>query len=61
MSDETNSLKEARLGKLAALREQGDAYPNDFKRKDLAADIIAAHGDTTPDAIADTAPQAIVA
>ena len=34
-----------RRDKLSQLRARGQAYPNGFKRRDLAADIHAAHGD----------------
>ncbi|MFH1045052.1 MAG: OB-fold nucleic acid binding domain-containing protein, partial [Pseudomonadota bacterium] len=39
-----NQIIAERRAKLAALREQGNAFPNDFKREDLAADLHAAHG-----------------
>lgn len=49
MSEETKTAEELqqeeneqiaqRKSKLAALREQGDAFPNDFKRDSLAADL----------------------
>ena len=50
MSDELNQGVEAQLieqrrAKLAALRAAGNAYPNDFRRDALAADILAAHAD----------------
>ena len=32
-----------RRAKLARLREKGQAYPNDFSREHLAADLHAAH------------------
>lgn len=37
-----NRLIAQRREKLAALREQGQAFPNDFEREDLAADLIKA-------------------
>ena len=42
-----NSLIAARRGKLAALREHGIAFPNDFRRGDEAGDLIAAVGGLT--------------
>jgi lysyl-tRNA synthetase, class II len=39
-----NKLIEERREKLKALRAKGIAYPNDFRRKDLAADLARAHG-----------------
>ena len=38
-----NQIIAERRAKLAALREQGNAFPNDFKREHLAADLHAAH------------------
>lgn len=49
MSDDNhqdeNKLIAERREKLAALREQGNAYPNHFKRSDMAADLHAEYGD----------------
>lgn len=42
-SDETNHLIAERAAKLARLREQGNAFPNDFRRGDNAAELHAAH------------------
>jgi lysyl-tRNA synthetase, class II len=39
-----NQIMAERRGKLAALRAQGQAYPNDFRRDALAADLHARHG-----------------
>jgi len=41
---DTNQIIEERRGKLRALREQGPAFPNDFRRDRLAAELHAAHG-----------------
>ena len=41
--DQNQSIAERR-GKLALLRAQGNAYPNDFRRDALAADLHAEHG-----------------
>ena len=37
--EEDNKLVEERREKLRALRAKGNAFPNDFRRKDLAADL----------------------
>lgn len=39
-----NQIIAERRAKLAELRKLGNAFPNDFERKDLAADLHAAHG-----------------
>jgi len=39
-----NQIIAERRGKLAKLRETGPAFPNDFRRTHLAADLQAAHG-----------------
>jgi lysyl-tRNA synthetase class 2 len=44
MEQEENKLVEERREKLKALRAAGEAYPNDFRRNDLAADLAAGHG-----------------
>src|SRR3970040_1173805 len=49
--DEDNKLVEERRAKLKALREQGFAYPNDFGREDLAADLAARHAKLGNDAL----------
>src|SRR5476649_963740 len=38
-----NQIIAERRGKLAALRAKGQAYPNDFRRDALAADLHASH------------------
>ena len=38
---------EQRRAKLAALREAGNAYPNDFRRDALAADVLRTYADAT--------------
>src|SRR5918992_2850074 len=38
-------LEDERRAKLRALRSAGDAYPNQFRRKDLAADLQTKHGE----------------
>ncbi len=44
-TEDENKLITERRAKLAALREAGPAYPNDFRRDALAAQIEAAYGD----------------
>ena len=44
---DTNQIIEERRAKLAALRTQGNPFPNDFRRQDLAADLhLAGEGKT---------------
>ena len=38
-----NQIIAERRAKLARLREAGQAFPNDFRRKDLAADLHRSH------------------
>jgi lysyl-tRNA synthetase class 2 len=45
VTDEDNKLIAERRRKLAVLREQGIAYPNDFRRDALAAQLLASYGD----------------
>jgi lysyl-tRNA synthetase class 2 len=52
MSDnDDNHLIAERRAKLAKLREQGIAFPNDFRRDALAADILTAYGEKTPESL----------
>ena len=56
MSDAQDSSTEAQIleqrrQKLAALRERGNAYPNDFRRDTLAADLHAAYGDISAEVL----------
>ncbi len=46
-----NQIIAERRAKLARLREGGQAFPNDFRRKDLAADLHAAHGAETKEGL----------
>ncbi|CAG0995738.1 lysyl-tRNA synthetase, class II [Burkholderiales bacterium] len=43
-----NQIIAERRGKLAALRAKGNAFPNDFRREALAAELQAAHGGKEP-------------
>ncbi|MDN0074535.1 lysine--tRNA ligase [Crenobacter sp. SG2303] len=40
-----NQIMAERRAKLSALREAGVAYPNDFRRKDMAGDLARLHGE----------------
>ena len=46
MSADLPEQARQRREKLAALREQGNAFPNDFRRDALAARLLEAHGET---------------
>jgi lysyl-tRNA synthetase, class II len=46
-----NQIIAERRAKLAALRVEGQAYPNDFRRDALAADLHAQHGQTPNEAL----------
>ena len=46
-----NQIIAERRAKLAAIREQGVAFPNDFERHDYAGKLAAAHGDKTKEAL----------
>jgi len=50
-----NQIIAERRSKLAALRQQGPAFPNDFKRTHYAADLAQAHGALEPQALIDAA------
>ncbi len=56
-----NQIIAERRAKLARLREGGQAYPNDFGRESLAADVHAAHGDKAAEALEAEKPRACVA
>src|ERR1700691_4023743 len=52
MSDnDENHLIAERRAKLAKLRERGIAFPNDFRRDALAADILTAYGEKSAEAL----------
>jgi lysyl-tRNA synthetase, class II len=57
MTDPTdeNHLIAERRAKLAKLRERGNAFPNDFRRDALAADLLTAYGDKTPEQLDEAA------
>ncbi len=52
---DTNKIIEERRAKLAALRDAGIAFPNDFRRSDLASAVLAQHGAAERDALESTA------
>jgi lysyl-tRNA synthetase class 2 len=51
MSDDENHLIAERRAKLARLRERGNAFPNDFRRNALAADLATAYGEKSTAAL----------
>ena len=59
--EEDNKLIEERREKLKALRAAGRAYPNDFRRKHLAAELSRAHGDKSKQQLEKEKPPATVA
>jgi lysyl-tRNA synthetase, class II len=56
-----NRLIAQRRDKLSALREAGSAYPNDFRRDELAADLHARHDDADPEELQAAAIEVAVA
>jgi len=46
-----NQIIAERRAKLAAIREQGIAFPNDFERRDYAGKLAATHGDKSKEAL----------
>src|SRR5438477_2336719 len=56
-----NQIIAERRAKLARLREQGPAFPNDFRRKDLAADLHRFHGGKTKGQLEAEKPAASIA
>jgi lysyl-tRNA synthetase class 2 len=61
MEEEDNKLVEERRAKLKALRAKGNAYPNDFRRKDFAFQIIKKHGEKTKEQLEAEKTPAVVA
>src|SRR5919198_5162963 len=59
--EEENKLIEERREKLAALRAAGQAYPNDFRRKDLAAELHQRHGSLSKEQLEGQKPAAVAA
>ena len=56
-----NQIMAERRHKLAALREQGPAFPNDFRRSHMAADLHASHDATDKETLEASAVQVAVA
>jgi lysyl-tRNA synthetase, class II len=56
-----NKLIEERREKLKALRARGVAYPNDFRRKDTSAELIAQHGAKTKEQLEKEKAPAVIA
>ncbi|HFE48332.1 MAG TPA: lysine--tRNA ligase [Chromatiaceae bacterium] len=56
-----NKLIAQRRGQLAELREQGNPFPNDFRRDALAADLLVAHGERDADELESLGLRAAVA
>ena len=58
---DSNKLIEERREKLKALRAAGTAFPNDFRRADVASVLHGAHGEKSKEALEKEKPQACVA
>ena len=58
---EDNKLIAERRAKLSDLREQGNAFPNDFRRDASAAELQAKYGDKTKEELAEMGVQVAVA
>ena len=61
MSDDSRNEAEQRRRKLGDLRRRGEAYPNTFRREDLAADLANACGDMSKEELAEASVEATVA
>jgi len=61
MEQEDNKLIEERREKLKALRAAGQPYPNDFRRKDFAADLHQRFGAASKEQLEKDKPAAVVA
>ncbi|HUQ73754.1 MAG TPA: lysine--tRNA ligase [Burkholderiales bacterium] len=59
--EDSNKLVDERREKLKALRAAGGAYPNDFRRKHVAAELQTTHGAKTKEALESEKPPATVA
>jgi len=58
---DTNKIIEERRAKLAKLREQGNPYPNDFRRDHLAAELRSDFGDKTREQLEASSKTVVVA
>src|SRR6478752_2484052 len=61
MDQEENKLVEERREKLKALRAKGQAYPNDFRRKDFSRDLVSRFGEKSKEQLEKEKPAAVVA
>ncbi|MFT5896453.1 MAG: lysyl-tRNA synthetase class 2, partial [bacterium] len=66
MSDENQVQEESdiiaqRKAKLAELRERGNAFPNDFRRKHTAGELHAEHGEQSKEDLAENKSDTVVA
>ena len=61
LAQEENRLISQRRDKLAEIRKQRQAFPNDFERKHMAAELVAEFGDADADTLKEKAFQATVA
>ena len=59
--EEDNKLVEERREKLKALRAKGNAFPNDFRRRDFAASLHESHGGSSKEDLEAAKPAAVVA
>jgi lysyl-tRNA synthetase class 2 len=59
--EEDNKLVEERREKLKSLRTSRGAFPNDFRRKDLARDLLSRFGDKSREALEKEKPGVVVA
>lgn len=60
-NEDENKLVAERRAKLAALREQGNAFPNEFRPQNHAQDLQDSHGDKTKEALEEAAEVVSVA
>ncbi|ABD80479.1 lysine--tRNA ligase [Saccharophagus degradans] len=60
-TDDENKLVAERRAKLAAIREQGNAFPNEFRPQNQAQDLQESHGDKTKEALEEAAEVVSVA
>jgi lysyl-tRNA synthetase class 2 len=59
--EEDNKLTEERRAKLKALRAKGNAFPNDFRRKDFSKDLVSRFGGRSKEDLEKERPPAVVA
>jgi len=60
-TQDENTLIAERRAKLSAMREKGNPFPNDFRRRDTSAGLEAEHGDKTKEALEEAGISASVA